>query len=361
MAPSAPGDWWSRLGRGGGWELRLSKRRRQIRVAAMPVSAAPKSGPEADCPTRASPASSEDEEAGKSSTSSLFSPSFHQSCPRLHRKESEEDATPASKGMSISQRSKHHSVERIRNKTQQDQSPVADNLSPWEEWFLCKEKELRARMQAQAMEELNVQMQKTKEKQAREKKKIIAEVKHKEWVQKKNEEVKREKRARELKLSKEIAEKAAKEFEKAQLKEKAKEMYEEWLRKKRSEEVLKKKEEKEKERQMEAELQQKKEKSEKMFKEWLETTRNKPRPASASYAYAHGKLTGYPDGNAYPAPAFYNPIPWKPIVVPPSKEEKYVSMKKNKRPVSSHAYKSPPVFFHKAKNKLYIVPRINQR
>lgn len=41
-----------------------------------------------------------------------------------------------------------------------------------------------------------------------------------------------------------MAEKAAKELEKAQSKEKAKEMYEEWLKKKRSEEVSKKKEEK---------------------------------------------------------------------------------------------------------------------
>ncbi|XP_060117056.1 coiled-coil domain-containing protein 34 isoform X2 [Heteronotia binoei] len=316
----------------------------------MPISVPPKSRREAACSIPPSPASSEDEGAGKSSTSSLLSPSFHQSFPRLHLKEQEEDTTSASRGMSISQRSKHHSVEHIRNRTQQNESPVADTLSPWEEWFLCKEKELRARLQAQALEELNMQMEKRKEKQERERKKKVAELKHKEWVQKKNEE---ERRAREHKLSEEMAEKTAKELEKAQSKEKAKEVYEEWLKKKRSEEVMKKKEEKEKERQLEAELQEKKEKSEKMFKEWLQNTRNKPRPTSASYAYANGKLTGYPDGNAYPAPAFYNPIPWKPIVVQSSKEEKYVLVKKNKRPMSSHAYKSPPVFFHKFKNKLY--------
>ncbi|XP_077178098.1 coiled-coil domain-containing protein 34 isoform X2 [Paroedura picta] len=325
----------------------------------MPNSLPPKSRRGAACSVPPSPASSEDEGAGKSSTFSLLSPSFHQSFPRLHRKEQEEDSTSASRGMSISQRSKHHSVESIRNKTQQNQSSVADSLSPWEEWFLCKEKELRARLQAQALEELNMQMEKRKEKQELERKKIVAELKHKEWVRKKNEE---EKRAKELKLSEEMAEKAAKELEKAQSKEKAKEVYEEWLKKKRSEEVLKKREEKEKEKQMEAELQEKKEKSEKMFKEWLQNTRNKPRPASASYAYANGKLTGYPDGNAYPAPAFCNPIPWKPIVVLPSKEEKYVLVKKNKRPMSSHAYKSPPVLFHKSKNKLYNVSLcINQR
>lgn len=31
-------------------------------------------------------------------------------------------------------------------------SPLKDNLSPWEEWFIGKEKELRARLQARAAE-----------------------------------------------------------------------------------------------------------------------------------------------------------------------------------------------------------------
>lgn len=29
---------------------------------------------------------------------------------------------------------------------------MTENLSPWEEWFICKERELRARLQARAME-----------------------------------------------------------------------------------------------------------------------------------------------------------------------------------------------------------------
>lgn len=31
-------------------------------------------------------------------------------------------------------------------------SPLKDNLSPWEEWFIGKEKELRARLQARVAE-----------------------------------------------------------------------------------------------------------------------------------------------------------------------------------------------------------------
>uniref|UniRef100_A0A8D0AXZ4 Coiled-coil domain containing 34 n=1 Tax=Salvator merianae TaxID=96440 RepID=A0A8D0AXZ4_SALMN len=226
--------------------------------------------------------------------------------------------------------------------------PVEDNLSPWEEWFLCKEREIRARLQARAIQDMNQQLEKRKEIQERERKKIIAEEKHREWVLKKNEE---EKRERELKLSKEMAEKAAKELERAQSKQRAKEMYEEWLKKKKAEEVQKKKEEKEKERQREAELQEKKEKSERMFKEWLQNSKNKPRPPSTSHAY------GNADGNVYPIPAFCNPIPWKPIHVPPPKEEKYVSVKKNKTNktlVSNYMHKPFSVFVHKPNNKLCI-------
>ncbi|XP_044281936.1 coiled-coil domain-containing protein 34 isoform X2 [Varanus komodoensis] len=318
----------------------------------MPTSVPPRSRRGAAHSTPSSPVSSDDEGAGKSSTFSLISPSFHQSFSDFHRKEQEEEATPANGGSAIPQRIKHHSGEHFDGTQKKNKSPMEDNLSAWEEWFLCKEKELRARLQARALEELNIEMEKKKEKQEREKKKLIAEEKHKEWVQKKNEEEKREK---ERKLSKEMAEKTAKELERAQSKEKAKEMYEEWLKKKKMEDVQKKKKEKEKERQKEAELQEKKEKSERMFKEWLQNSRTKIRPASADYVYANGKLTGYPDGNAYPAPAFYNPIPWKPIHAPHPKEEKYVSVKKNKRPISSNTYR-PSVLFHKSKNNLYIGP-----
>ncbi|XP_014457602.2 coiled-coil domain-containing protein 34 [Alligator mississippiensis] len=242
-----------------------------------------------------------------------------------------------SRGPAAPPRARGHSVEGFKIAEKKKQSPVTENLSPWEEWFICKERELRARLQARAMEEINQQLEKRKEKQELERRKKIAEEKHKEWVQKKNEE---ERRERERKLSKEMAEKAVKDLEKIQLQEKAKEKYKEWLKKKRAEDSDKKKKEKEKERQQEAELQEKKEKSERLFKEWLQTARNKPRPILNSYGYASGKCTGYSDGNSYPAPAYCNPVPWKPIHVPPPKEDQNVTVKKNKRPVSSQSYRS---------------------
>ncbi|XP_053245495.1 coiled-coil domain-containing protein 34 isoform X1 [Podarcis raffonei] len=316
----------------------------------MPTSVPPSSRRGAAYSTPPSPASSDDEGAGKSSSFSLISPSFHRS---FHRARQEEEATSASRGSGIPQRIKQHSADHFKDTKRKNRLIVEENLSPWEEWFLSKEKELRARLQERAMKEVNQEKEKRREKQEREIKKKLAEEKHKEWVQKKNEEVKREKRERELKLSKEMAEKAAKELERAQSKEKSREMYQEWLKKKKMEEGQKKKEEKEKEKQREAELQEKKEKSEQMFKEWLQNSKTKPRQASAGCASADGKDTGYPEGSTYPAPAFYNPVPWKPVHVPPPKEEKYVSMKKNKRPKSSHTYR-PSMPFHKSKSSLYI-------
>ncbi|KAM6273891.1 coiled-coil domain-containing protein 34 isoform 2-T2 [Porphyrio hochstetteri] len=217
------------------------------------------------------------------------------------------------------------------------ESPLKDNLSPWEEWFIGKEKELRARLQARAAEEMNIQLEKMKQKQECERRKRIAEEKHKEWLQKKREE---EKREREQKLSKEMAEKATRELEKMQLQERAEVKYNEWLKKKRAEEAEKRKKEKEKVKEREAELQEKRERSEKIFKEWLHNTRNKPRPV----------LNRSAGGNSYPAPAYYNPVPWKPIHVPPPEEDSVPTIKKSKRPVSCQSPASLPMVIYKPKN-----------
>ncbi|XP_040351514.1 coiled-coil domain-containing protein 34 isoform X5 [Herpailurus yagouaroundi] len=126
----------------------------------------------------------------------------------------------------------------VGSEDNQEQKQVClpeSRLTPWEVWFVGKEKEERDRLQQKALEELNQQLEKRKEMEEREKRKAIAEEKHKEWVQKKNEQ--------------------------------------------------------EKEKQRQAELQEKKEIAEKKFKEWLENAKNKPRPAAKGYGYANGKLT----------------------------------------------------------------------
>ncbi|EHB06179.1 Coiled-coil domain-containing protein 34 [Heterocephalus glaber] len=206
------------------------------------------------------------------------------------------------------------------------------SLTPWELWFVGKEQEERERLQQKALEELSQQMERRKEMEAREKRKVIAEEKHREWVERKR---RQERKEREQKINKEMEEKAAKELEKEHLQEKAKEKYQEWLKKKNAEECEKKKKEKEKEKQRQAELQEKREIAERKFKEWLENAKNKPRCTAKSYGFANGRLTGFYSGNSYPEPAFYNPIPWKPILAPPPQEARGLSGRKSRRPASS--------------------------
>ncbi|KAM6360232.1 coiled-coil domain-containing protein 34 isoform 1-T2 [Alca torda] len=345
-----------------------------------------------------SSASSEGEEPLSPSGSSPLSPSEEE-------EEEEEERAAGSRS-----RQGHRKAEDSEIAGGKKESPLKDNLSPWEEWFIGKEKELRARLQARAAEEMNKQLEKMKQKQECERRKRIAEEKHKEWVQKKREETAEnallerkqyfrgcylcdlhksvsfsiaqyctdegskgwlsihetssfilciqhretllekssyreyeERRKRERKLSKEMAEKATRELEKMQLQEKAEVKYKEWLKKKRAEEAEKKKKEKEKEKEREAELQEKKARSEKIFKEWLHNARNKPRPVLDGYGFPRGKSAGCAGGNSYPAPAYCNPIPWKPIHVPPPKEDNVLTVKKSKRPVSCQSHASLPM------------------
>nr|XP_017509573.1 coiled-coil domain-containing protein 34 isoform X1 [Manis javanica] len=294
------------------------------------------------------------------STMSLLSPLGHQSFPFDDdggEGEDEDDVDPDAhdseakvaslRGMELQGCSS--GAESENNQEEKQTGLPEGSLTPWEVWFVGKEKEERDRLQQKAQEELNQQLEKRKEVEEREKRKVMAEEKHKEWVQKKNEQKRKE---REQKIIKEMEEKAAKVLEKEHIQEKAKEKYQEWLKKKNAEECEKKKKEKEKEKQRQAELQEKKEIAEKKFKEWLENAKNKPRPAAKSYGYANGKLTGFYSGNSYPEPAFYNPIPWKPIHMPPPKEVKALSGKKTKKPVISQPHRSSSLVIHKARNNL---------
>lgn len=111
-------------------------------------------------------------------------------------------------------------------------------------------------------------------------KKVIAEEKHKEWIQKKNQQ----ERKREQKINKEMEENVAEELEKEHLQEKSKEKYQEWLKKKMLKNVIRKGK-----KQLQGELQGKKEIAGKKFKEWLENSNNKPCLAAESYGYANGK------------------------------------------------------------------------
>ncbi|XP_039630500.1 coiled-coil domain-containing protein 34-like [Polypterus senegalus] len=136
--------------------------------------------------------------------------------------------------------------------------------------------------------------------------------KRQELLQRKNQQEKLERERQRTKMLEEIS---AKEIEKRQCDERAKEKYNLWLEKKKEEEIVKKQIEKE-----EAELKERREMADKKFKEWLRSAKDKPRPASSPCGYSNGKPTGFYDQNYYPAPSFCNPIPWKPIHAPPPEE-----------------------------------------
>ncbi|XP_064282145.1 coiled-coil domain-containing protein 34 [Passer domesticus] len=293
--------------------------------------------------SRPSPPPAEGEPPPSPSEGSPLSLASRCSSPGREEPEQERAEAPGGSRSPPGHRKAEHSETAVGRKV----SPLKDNLSPWEEWFIGKEKELRARLQARAAEEMNKQLEEMKQNQEWERRKRIAEEKHKEWVLKKREE---ERRERKRKLNKEMTEKATRELEKMQLKEKADVKYKEWLEKKRAEEAEKKKKEKEKEKEREAELQEKRTRSEKIFKEWLQNARNKPQPALNGYGFPHGRSTGSADRNLYPAPAYCNPIPWKPVHVPPPKEDRVLTMKKSQRPVSCQPRAALPVVISKPRS-----------
>ncbi|KAM4723154.1 coiled-coil domain-containing protein 34 [Rhinophrynus dorsalis] len=283
------------------------------------------------------------------STYSLLSPIFHDSYENdeeesVHRSLTEESDIRKHRVDSRSEEERHRKTEEL--------SLEDLNLTPWEAWLLLKEKQGRIELQRKICEELKQKEEKRKEQQKKEMKKSFAEEQHKEWVRKKEEQERKEKECR---LQKERQEKESEEQRKMAAQAKSKEKYQEWLRKKKEEEQERKKKEKEQEEKRVMEQREKKEKANKMFEEWLEQAKNKPRPTLNSYGYVNGKLTGYYDGSSYPAPGFYNPIPWKPIPVPPPKDAaKNVSGKKKKRANSSQPYRSNLGSLYKPKDNLRV-------
>ncbi|XP_073514163.1 coiled-coil domain-containing protein 34 [Phyllobates terribilis] len=239
------------------------------------------------------------------------------------------------------------------NPCNRTQSLTDLKLSPWETWLLGKERQGRIDLQNKLSEELKQEEERRVQEQKKEQKKLFAEEQHKEWVRRKQEQERKEK---ERKLHKETQEKELEERQRHEIEEKSKERYQEWLKKKKEEAQERKRRQKDEEDNRFAEQKEKKEKAERMFKEWLEQAKNKPRPTLNSYGYVNGKLTGYYDGSSYPAPGFYNPVPWKPIPMPPPPKEtvKTSSGKKKKRPISHQLYRSSNPIVLKPKDNLQV-------
>ncbi|XP_005995125.1 coiled-coil domain-containing protein 34 isoform X2 [Latimeria chalumnae] len=286
------------------------------------------------------------------STYSLLSPIYHES----FESEEEENEAPSKQETSAQDSKLQSSTElsAVKPKKKKEVLPLTDiQLTPWEKWLINKVKEERMQKRNKTLEEMRLQPERLKQQQEEERKKMLADEKVKDWIQKKTEE---EKIVKEQKLNKKLEEKANQEHENRLLEEKAREKYEDWLNKKKKEEQLKKQKEKEEEEKRAAELRERKENAEKTFQEWLRNANAKPNPVLHSCGYANGKRTGYYDGSSYPTPSFYNPIPWKPIHIPPPEDtaRKNTLKKKKNRSTFRQFYRPSTAVLSKPKDNLGI-------
>ncbi|XP_064648066.1 coiled-coil domain-containing protein 34-like [Lineus longissimus] len=202
-------------------------------------------------------------------------------------------------------------------------------MSPWEKWLVQKAKEDR-RKQREKQAAIKKKKEEEEEKMRIEEGKLRkAAEQRKEWEGKKNME---ERIKKKLEKQKEKTEQEVKEEEKRHVEEKAKQKYNEWMEEKRKREREQKRKEEEKKRKEEQQKKDRQEKCDRVFDEWCEKARERPKSVPSSFGYTSGKLTGYYDRAAYPAPGFYNPIPWHHPPVPRVKSEKKKPVRpKNKR------------------------------
>ncbi|CAJ1057350.1 coiled-coil domain-containing protein 34 isoform X3 [Xyrichtys novacula] len=182
-------------------------------------------------------------------------------------------------------------------------------LSPWEMWLMNKAKEERLKSEKKAEEEQLLKEKEEQQQREQEQKKIVMEERIHEWLRMKKEQEKSkqflEQRKEEEKIQRQWEEQKKTE-------QKAQQKYKEWLQKKNQ-----KKKEMERKEKEEAALKEEQERerirrAEEKFQEWLIKANEKSRASPKSPCNKAG-----PYDKFLPSPGFYNPIPWKPIHVPP--------------------------------------------
>ncbi|XP_041852938.1 coiled-coil domain-containing protein 34-like [Melanotaenia boesemani] len=183
------------------------------------------------------------------------------------------------------------------------------SLSAWQMWLLNKAKEDRLKLEKKAEEERLLREKKEQQEREREKKKVVMGEKIQEWLQIKREQ---ERQQQVVKLRKEEEEMQRQQEKQREIKQKAQHKYRDWLQKKNEEKMEREKTEKEEAALKEDLEKERRRRAEVKFKEWLVKANEKSRTSSRSPCYPTS-----PYDKAYPAPSFYNPIPWKPIHIPP--------------------------------------------
>uniref|UniRef100_A0A1A8NR60 Coiled-coil domain containing 34 n=1 Tax=Nothobranchius rachovii TaxID=451742 RepID=A0A1A8NR60_9TELE len=186
---------------------------------------------------------------------------------------------------------------------------VSPSHSAWEVWLLNKTKEDRLKMEKKVEEESLLKEKQEMQQRERELKKTIAEEKILGWLKVKREQERQEQLQKQKKEKEEMQRQQEKQRD---INQKAQQKYKDWLQKKNQERAEKEKKEKE-EASIKEKLERERQRSaEEKFKEWLTQAKEKSRASPALPSYPTS-----PYDKSYPAPSFYNPIPWKPIHVPP--------------------------------------------
>ncbi|XP_037623843.1 coiled-coil domain-containing protein 34 [Sebastes umbrosus] len=182
-------------------------------------------------------------------------------------------------------------------------------LSAWELWLVNKAKEDRFKLEKQAEEERLRKEKKEQQERKLEQKKIAIEEKIQEWLKVKREQEKQEQL---LKLSKEEEEMQRLREKRRVTEQRAQQKYKDWLQKKNQEKIEMEKKEKEEAALKKEQEKERHKRAQEKFKDWLANANEKSRASPKSPCYPTS-----PYDNSYPSPSFCNPVPWKPIHVPP--------------------------------------------
>ncbi|KAJ0069378.1 hypothetical protein NL108_004192 [Boleophthalmus pectinirostris] len=196
------------------------------------------------------------------------------------------------------------------------------SLSAWELWLLNKAKEDRIKLEKKAEEERLLQEKKKQQEMDHEQKAAVINQRIQDWLKMKREQ---EKHEQDLKQSKEQEALQMQMQKQRETELKAQEKYKEWLHKKNQEKAEKEKKQKEEAALKEEQEKERRRRAEEKFKEWLSqaNAKNTVNPKSTCQG---------PYGKAYPSPSFYNPIPWKPIHIPPETVAKTTVRKAQRQP-----------------------------
>ncbi|XP_076157069.1 coiled-coil domain-containing protein 34 [Alosa pseudoharengus] len=251
------------------------------------------------------------------STYSLLSPIYHDSFegsdddPEVEQLQKRLNSLAAStediRHPSPQRNGKLHIQRKVAEVKLEKSSVSLQNLSAWEQWLVTKAKEERLKLEQKALEEHTLKEKKEQAEKEKRRMRIQTENKIQDWLKMKREMEKHEKECKERQKQEEVEREKQKrrEFEL-----KAQEKYKEWLLKKKEEENERKQREQEEAALKEVEEKERRRRAEDTFQEWLRAqNRNRVKCNTPS-------PQGYDNLN-YPAPSFYNPIPWKPIPVPP--------------------------------------------